>query len=281
MILNRKNHNNQYHSFKKNVKQQNNKKEICSHLKFGNSLNNTKVHIYQVVSAILYRLKTGCQWMELPMKQFFNTKYRWQSVYYHFQKWCKDGSWSKVWTILLETHKHLLDMSSIQLDGTHTPVKRGGEAVGYQGRKKCKTSNMLIITDNQGIPLACSEPVSGNHNDAYDLDGTVDQMISDIRSSNIATNGLFLNADAGFDTETFRSYCHRNELIDNIAQNKRNGYENESIFDELLYKHRFVIERTNAWLDAFKALLVRFETNKIHWKALNILAFCVILLRQL
>ncbi|MEZ5196713.1 MAG: hypothetical protein R2764_10015 [Bacteroidales bacterium] len=38
---------------------------------------------------------------------------------------------------------------------------------------------------------------------------------------------------------------------------------------------------TNAWLDAFKAILIRFETNKIHWKALNILAFCVILLRQL
>ena len=53
------------------------------------------------------------------------------------------------------------------------------------------------------------------------------------------------------------------------------------LFDELLYKCRFVIERTNAWLDAFKAILVRFETNAIHWEALNILAFCVILLGQL
>jgi transposase len=58
-------------------------------------------------------------------------------------------------------------------------------------------------------------------------------------------------------------------------------YAPEHLFDELLYKCRFVIERTNAWLDAFKAVLVRFETNKIHWKALNLLAFCVILLRQL
>ncbi len=52
-------------------------------------------------------------------------------------------------------------------------------------------------------------------------------------------------------------------------------------FDSLLYKCRFVVERTNAWLDAFKTILVRFETNEIHWKALNLLAFCVILLRQL
>lgn len=215
------------------------------------------------------------------MKQFFRVSYKWQSVYYHFQKWSKDGSWEIVWVSLLEKHKHLLDMSSIQLDGTHTPAKRGGQAVAYQGRKRCKTSNMLIITDSRGIPLACSEPISGNHNDAFELVGNVDKMLSDIRLSNISTESLFLNADAGFDTKEFRLSCFKNDIIDNIDKNKRNGQENESIFDELLYKQRFVIERTNAWLDAFKAILVRFETNKIHWKALNLLAFCVILLRRL
>ncbi len=183
--------------------------------------------------------------------------------------------------IILEKYKHLLDMSSIQLDGTHTPTKRGGEAVAYQGRKKSKTSNMLIITDAQGIPLACSQAIAGNHNDAFELVKNVDKMLSDIRLSNISTKGLFLNADAGFDTKEFRVSCFKNDIIDNIDKNKRNGEESNSIFDELLYKQRFVIERTNAWLDAFKALLVRFETNKTHWKALNLLAFCVILLRRL
>ena len=271
-----------YHSFKKNVVEQKyNKKEICPYLNFGKINNNTKVKDYQVVTAIIYRLKTGCQWRQLPMKQFFRGKYCWESVYYHFQKWSKDGSWEKIWEIVLEKHKGLLDMSSIQLDGTHTPTKRGGQAVGYQGRKKSKTSNMLILTDSQGIPLACSEPTSGNHNDAYELEKTVDKMLSNIQSSNINTDGLFLNADAGFDTEGFRGFCYKNDIIDNIDKNKRNGNENGHLFDELLYKCRFVVERTNAWLDAFKAILVRFETNKIHWKALNLLAFCIILLRKL
>lgn len=233
----------------------------------------------EVIQAILYRLKTGCQWRELPMKQFFRVKYQWQSVYYHFQKWSKDGSFKRVWILLLDKYKHLLDMSSIQLDGTHTPTKRGGEAVAYQGRKKSKTSNMLIITDCQGIPLACSEAIAGNHNDAFELVKNVNKMFKDIRLSNISNDGLFLNADAGFDTTAFRESCFKNDIIDNIDKNKRNGEENESIFDTLLYKQRFVIERTNAWLDAFKAILVRFETNKIHWEALNLLAFCVILLR--
>ena len=236
---------------------------------------------YQVVEAILYRLKTGCQWRQLPMKQFFKRQYRWQSVYYHFQKWSHDGSWDRVWKMVLKKHKRMLDMSSIQLDGTHTPSKRGGQSVAYQGRKKCKTSNMLIITDNQGIPLACSDPEGGNHNDAYNLVPTTKRMLRAIKKSDIDTRGLFLNADAGFDCEAFHKCCKAEEIISNVAINKRNGTERDRFFDEELYKSRFVIERTNAWVDAFKALLVRFETNKNHWKSLNLLAFCVILLRQL
>jgi len=233
--------------------------------------------------AILYRLKTGCQWRELPMKQFFKRKYKWQSVYYHFQKWSKNGSWEKVWQTILENHKDLLDLSSIQLDGTHTPSKRGGESVAYQGRKKSKTTNTLIITDSQGVPLACSDPIAGNHNDAYQLEKNVGKMLQSIRLANIPTEGLFLNADSGFDTFNFRSYCYANDIIDNIDQNKRNGDTSKSytVFDELLYRTRFVIERTNAWLDAFKAILVRFETNNLHWKGLLLLAFSVILLRRL
>ena len=77
------------------------------------------------------------------MKQFFRTKYSWNSVYHHFQKWSKHGSWERAWSALLQKYRGVLDMSSVQLDGTHTPAKRGGQAVGYQGRKKCRTSNGL------------------------------------------------------------------------------------------------------------------------------------------
>lgn len=251
------------------------------YLKFGNSFNNTKVKEYQVIQAILYRLKTGCQWRELPMKEFFRVSYKWQSVYYHHQKWCKNDSWKLMWTELLKKHKHLLDLSSAQLDGTHTPTKRGGEAVAYQGRKKCKTSNMLILADARGLPVACSEPISGNHNDAYELKENVEKMFQSLEASNIPVEGLFLNADAGFDTKEFREYCVSKDITPNIAVNNRNGSNEDYLFDDLLYKGRYVIERTNAWLDAFKAILVRFETNKKHWMALNLIAFSVILLRRL
>ena len=60
-------------------------------------------------------------------------------------------------------------MSHIDMDGSHTIAKKGGEEVGYQVRKKSKTSNLLFLSDNQGIVLAFSEVQSGNHHDLYDI----------------------------------------------------------------------------------------------------------------
>ena len=257
-----------------------NKKEICPYLEFGASKNNTKVEVFQVVKAILSRLKTGCQWHQLPMKQFCRCKYLWQSVYYHFHKWSKDGSCKNVWQSVLSKHKKLLYLSGIQLDCTHTLTKRGGEAVAYQGRKKTKTNNILILTDSQGIPLTCSNSIAGNHSDFFSLVSQAKKMVTDLEAVNIRTDGLFLDIYSCFYPEDFRRYLSEIEVADDIDQNWRNGKINNYLFGELLYKHRFVIERKNAWMDAFKAISVRFETNSLHWKALSLLAFTVILLRK-
>ena len=45
-----------------------------------------------LIEAIFYRLKTGCQWRELPVEKYFNEPYSYQSVFYHFNRWCKDGT---------------------------------------------------------------------------------------------------------------------------------------------------------------------------------------------
>ncbi|MDR4950619.1 hypothetical protein REB14_00315 [Chryseobacterium sp. ES2] len=71
---------------------------------------------------------------DLPLKQFFDVEYSWNSVYQHFARWSKNGSWEKIKQKLFEKYKILLDMS--QLDGFHTLSKRGGQSVGYQERKK-------------------------------------------------------------------------------------------------------------------------------------------------
>lgn len=243
----------------------------------------TKVPLWRIVKAIIYRLKSGCQWRELPISAFCSRiLITWNSVYYHFNKWSKDGSWKKMWTHLLTLNKAYLDMSSVQFDGSHTLAKRGGEAVAYQRRKKGKTTNALFLTDKQGIPLAMSKPIQGNHNDLFEIEIFFTKILTDLKESNIEINGLFLNADAGFDSEGFRELCDANEIIANIDFNKRNSksIDNQPLKDDELYKERFSVERTNAWIDAFKALLIRFETKADNWMSLHYLAFSLILIRK-
>ncbi len=60
-------------------------------------------------------------------------------------------------------------MSSVELDGSHTPCKNGGEAVGYQKRKAEETSNALFLSDSQGVMLAMATPQEGQHHDLFEI----------------------------------------------------------------------------------------------------------------
>ena len=258
-------------------------KNLLPHLSQTSLGRRLKVPLWRVVKAIIYRLKSGCQWREVPIRAFCDrVLIKWNSVYYHFSKWSKDGSWKRMWIELLKMNAVILDMSSIQFDGSHTPAKRGGEAVGYQTRKKSKTTNALFLTDKQGIPLAMSAPIEGNHNDLFKIEVFFTKMLEDLKTSRIKVNDLFLNADAGFDSKGFRALCFTNGIIANIDFNKRNSknIDNQYLKDEQLYKERFSVERTNAWIDAFKTLLVRFETKSNTWMSFHYLAFALILLRK-
>jgi len=215
------------------------------------------------------------------MRQFFGfTRYSWQSVYYHFNKWSQTGVWEQLYNGLLMDYRSCLDMSIVNLDGTHSPAKRGGQAVGYQGRKKMKTTNMLIVTDKQGVPIGWSEPISGNHHDSFELRKTTSEIFNNMEALNLKCEGLFLNADAGFDVRDFRQECEARGITHNIDFNIRNGSQDDYLLDNELYKHRFSVEQLNAWVDGFKTLRFRYETRSSNWLGLHMIAFAMIFLRK-
>ena len=50
-----------------------------------------EIEFRQIVNAILFLLVTGCQWRMIPQDYG-----KWQSVYYYFAKWKKDGTWFRI-----------------------------------------------------------------------------------------------------------------------------------------------------------------------------------------
>lgn len=257
---------------------------IVPQLSVGKRGSKLQVRAADIVSAILYRLKTGCQWRELPTKEFFSgRRLSWQGVYHHFKKWSADGSLRSVWTGLLKSHRRLLNLSSVQLDGSQTICKNGGEHVSYQARKAAQSCNSLFLSDSKGLMLACSGPVAGAHHDLFEIEQVMAELCGLLAEAGIEQEGLFLNADAGFDSQAFRSLCSEMKIEANVAFNPRNGAGNGEYvyFDEELFKNRTVIEHANAWLDGFKALLIRFETKAQHWLDLHLLAFTVLFIRKI
>ena len=118
--------------------------EILPHLSVARRGYVSKSDLLEVIQCILYKLKTGCQWHMLPVSSVFTRRVlHYKTVYGHFRKWSRNGEWEKVWGIVLKRYKSFLDMSSVDLDGSHTTALRGGECCGYQGRKKRKTTNHI------------------------------------------------------------------------------------------------------------------------------------------
>jgi len=208
-----------------------------------------------------------------------------QAVYYHWQKWSADGSLERVWQQSIQTVQDDLDLSQLNLDGSHTIAKKGGESVAYQPRKRAKTSNILPITEAQGYIIASTGIVAGNHHDAFCLKDQLQTAFKAMKQLGLSIAGAFFNADSAFDTPAARKVCFNHRVIPNMAENKRNRKTpkrgRKRLFNADIYKQRFASERCFAWIDKYRALLIRYDRKDCNFLGGHYIAFAMINLRHL
>jgi IS5 family transposase len=111
------------------------------------------------------------------------------------------------------------------------------------------------VVDAQGIPLAviCTP---ANVHDSNALTDVVD-AVKPIKKASAIGRGrrkgpTKLHADKGYDFERCRHALRKRGITPRIA---RKGVESS----ERLGKHRWVVERTFAWLNRFRRLSIRYE----------------------
>lgn len=177
-----------------------------------------------------------------------------------------------------------MKLSELNLDGSHARAIKGGETVAYQRRKKAKITNILPITDALGFIVACSGLVSGNHNDAFNLTSNLQEAFKFMKRLGLKISGVYFNADKAFDTKSARKICFNYGLIPNVDENKHNRKKPKRgpkrFFSKEVYRHRFTSERTFAWIDKFRALLVRYEQREVYFLGAHFIAFAMINLRD-
>jgi transposase len=263
---------------------------IRPHLSIAKRGYESETPLYEIFNLVLHRLHTGCQWAELPVSKDAKTREArhepsWQTVYHHWRKWSGEGCLEKVWQASIEQVKADLALSALNLDGSHALAKKGGEQVAYQGRKKGKTSNILPMVDGKGYIVASTGIIAGNHNDAFQLKEHLQTAFKTMKSLGLSIAGAFFNANSAFDTREGRKVCFNHHVLPNIPENKRNRKlvkrGRKRLFNAEVYKRRFVSERSRAWIDKFRALLIRFDRKVACFEAAHHIAFALINLRHL
>ena len=106
----------------------------------------------ELLNAIFYVVKTGCQWRNLPTHFA-----RWGTVYHYFRIWKRDGLWVSIHTHLREhlrqaqgrkRHPSAAIIDSQSVKSTETSDERG-----YDAGKKINGRKRHILVDTIGLIL--------------------------------------------------------------------------------------------------------------------------------
>jgi transposase len=136
------------------------------------------------------------------------------------------------------------------------PGEKRGEATGPNPTDRGKRgSKYHLIVDRHGIPLAAALTAANVH-DSKLLEPLVDAIPPIRRPTGQPGRPRFrpkkLHGDKGYDYPHPRRALRRRGIIPRIA---RRGVDSS----ERLGRHRWIVERTIAWLLAYRRLAVRYD----------------------
>ena len=247
-----------------------------------------KLGYHRVFNLILWVLYTGMPWKCLPVPKdtHGNAAIHDTTVYKVLARWSDDGSLEDAFIASvghLADHNQL-DLSVLHGDGTNTVAKKGGDGIGYSGHKHQQGEKVIAIIDNNGYVLAPLPVAPVNEADTVLLPEGLQALKRVARLTGLGLTGAYLNLDGGFDSRHNRKAIFNAGLIPNIKENPRNRKTTKRgrkrLFNDAMHALRDRVERTFAWEDEFKRLLLRFEHIQQRHYGMKLMAYILINVRR-
>ncbi|MEU9125744.1 IS5 family transposase [Streptomyces sp. NPDC048506] len=260
----------------------------------------------QVVNGVLWRLRTGAPWRDLPER--FGP---WQTVYERFARWEADGTWAKLlehvqvrddavgrveWTVAVDStvnraHQHAAGackkrtQTGNELEDPGRPQTR--QALGRS--RGGLTTKVHLAVDGRGLPLSIVL-TPGNVKDAT----AFAQVLDGIRVPRTATGRprttpVRVLGDKAYSSRAIRYLLRRRgiaatipERRDQAANRRRRGARGgrPPAFDKEFYRDRNVVEPCFARLKQFRAIATRFDKLADRYHAGIVLASLILRLRE-
>jgi transposase len=207
----------------------------------------------QALTGILFVLKTGIPWEDLPREMGCGCG---MTCWRRLQRWQQEGVWFRLYQVLLDRldEADKIDWARAAVDAMYARAFGGVEESGPnptdRGRPGVKQH---LLVDAQGVPVA-GDVTPANVPDIKELLPLVDNCGPlDEESGEPKHHPEAVYGDRAFDSQPHRQELEKRNIKPHLARRRTAHGSGLGVF-------RWVVERTNSWLHGMRKL--RFVTEK-------------------